>query len=445
MKRIVLYLLIAGSCMTAYAGADLKRQVDQSADRIESKVIEWRRHFHQFPELSNREFETAEKVAVHLKNLGLDVKTGVAHTGVVGLLKGGRTGPVVALRADMDALPVTERVDLPFASKVRAEYNGQDVGVMHACGHDAHTAILMGVAEILVSMKENLAGSVKFIFQPAEEGPPLGEEGGARLMIKEGVMENPKVDVIFGLHIWALTEAGTIAYRPGSIMAGSDSLRIIVKGRQTHGSTPWTGVDPITASAQIIMGLQTIISRQTELTEEAAVITIGSIHGGLRSNIIPEDVEMVGTIRTLNTEMQDKIHRKIRLTATKIAESAGATADVRIGKGLPVTYNDPELTAMMLPSLQEAAGAENVNLIKAITGAEDFSFYQQRIPGLYFFLGGLPKGVTAEEAAPHHSPDFHIDESGLKLGVRALAYLTLDYLERASLPERNSNFKGEQL
>lgn len=431
MKRIVLYLLILGSCTSAYAGADLKRQVDKSADRIESKVIEWRRHFHRFPELSNREFKTAEKVAGHLKNLGLDVKTGVAHTGVVGLLKGGRPGPVVALRADMDALPVTERVDLPFASKVQTEYNGQTVGVMHACGHDTHTAILMGVAEILASMKKDIAGTVKFIFQPAEEGPPRGEEGGARLMIKEGVLENPEVDVIFGLHIWALTETGTIAYRPGGAMAASDSLRITVKGKQTHGSSPWTGVDPITVSAQIIIGLQTIISRQTELTEDAAVITIGSIHGGVRSNIIPEQVEMVGTIRTLNTEMQDKIHRKIRLTATKIAESAEAIADVRIGKGLPVTYNDPDLTAIMLPSLEHAAGAENVNMVKAITGAEDFSFYQQRIPGLFFFLGGLPKGATAEEAAPHHSPDFYIDESGLKLGVRAMAYLTLDYMERA--------------
>ena len=445
MKRIVLYLLITGICSSVYAGEDLKKQVDKSADRIESKVIEWRRYFHQFPELSNREFKTAEKVAGYLKDLGLDVKTGVAHTGVVGLLKGGRPGPVVALRADMDALPVTERVDLPFASKVRAEYNGQVVGVMHACGHDTHTAILMGVAEILASMKEDLTGSVKFIFQPAEEGPPQGEEGGAGLMIKEGVLENPKVDVIFGLHIWSLTEAGTIAYRPEGIMAGSDSLRITVKGKQTHGSTPWTGIDPIMVSAQIIMGLQTIISRQTELTEEAAVITIGSIHGGLRSNIIPEQVEMVGTIRILNTRMQNIIHEKIRLTATKIAESSGAIADVQIDKGCPVTYNDPELTAMMLTSLEAAAGAENVNLIKAITGAEDFSLFQQRIPGLFFLLGGLPKGMAVEEAAPHHSPDFRIDESGLKLGVRALAYLTLDYMERAGGPERNSNFNGEQL
>ena len=430
MKRILLYFLIVGIFTTAYADERLKKQVDKSAALIESKVIEWRRHFHQFPELSNREFKTAEKIAEHLKNLGLDVKTGVAHTGVVALLKGGKAGPVIGLRADIDALPVTERVDVPFASKVRSKYNGHDVGVMHACGHDAHIAILMGVAEILTSMKKDLAGSVKFIFQPAEEGAPQGEEGGAELMVKEGVLKNPEVDVIFGLNIWALAEVGTISYRPRSMMAAVDGLRIKVKGKQTHGSTPWTGIDPITASAQIIIGLQTIISRQTELTEEAAVITIGSIHGGVRSNIIPEEVELIGTIRTLNTDMRDKIHEKIRLTATKIAESAGAVADVRITKGYPITYNDPELTDMMLPSLKEVVGEENVKLVKAITGAEDFSFFQQQIPGLYFFLGGLPKGKRAEEAAPHHSPDFYIDESGLKLGLRALSYLALDYMEK---------------
>ena len=430
MIRIFWCLLVVNSFTTAHANDTLKEQVDKSADRIEPKVIEWRRHFHQFPELSNREFKTAEKVAEHLRHLGLDIKTEVAHTGVVGLLKGGRPGPVVALRADMDALPVTERVDVPFASRVRAEYNGQEVGVMHACGHDTHTAILMGVAEILSSMKKDLQGTVKFIFQPAEEGAPRGEEGGARLMVKEGVLENPKVDVIFGLHIWSLMEASTIGYRPGGTMAASDGLKITVKGKQTHGSTPWTGVDPITVSAQIIMGLQTIISRQTKLTEDAAVITIGSIHGGVRSNIIPEQVEMVGTIRTLNTEMQDKIHEKIRQTVTMIAESAGAVADVRISKGCPVTCNDPELTAMMLPSLKEAAGAENVNLVNAITGAEDFSFYQQQVPGMFFFLGGMPKGTKIQEAAPHHSPDFFIDESALKLGVRAMSYLVLDYTEQ---------------
>jgi amidohydrolase len=430
MKRILLCLLIVTSVTTAHASEKLKKKIDFSADRIEAKVIEWRRHFHQFPELSNREFKTAEKIAEHLRNLGLNVTTGVAHTGVVGLLKGGKPGPVVGLRADIDALPVTERVDVLFASKVRSTYNGHNVGVMHACGHDAHIAVLMGVAEILSSMKKDLPGSVKFIFQPAEEGPPQGEEGGAKLMVKEGVLENPKVDVIFGLHVWSLTEVGTISYRPEGMMAAADVLRITVKGKQTHGSTPWTGIDPITVSAQIIIGLQTVISRQTELTEEAAVITIGSIHGGVRSNIIPEQVELIGTIRTLNTDMQDKIHEKIRLTATKIAESAGALADVRIEKMYPVTYNDPELTDIMLPSLQEVAGDENVKLVNAITGAEDFSFFQKKIPGLYFFLGAMPKGTKAEDAPPHHSPDFYIDESSLKLGIRALSYLTLDYMDK---------------
>jgi amidohydrolase len=429
IKQILWCLMVVVSFTSVYADEKLKDQVDRSADRIESKVIGWRRHFHQFPELSNREFKTAHKVAEHLTQLGLDVKTDVAHTGVVGLLKGGKLGPIVALRADMDALPVTERVDVPFASKVRTTYNGHDVGVMHACGHDAHTAILMGVAEILTSMKKELNGSVKFIFQPAEEGAPRGEQGGAGLMVKEGVLENPTVDVIFGLHVWALREVGTIGYRPGGALAASDGLRITVKGKQTHGSTPWTGVDPITVSAQIIMGLQTIISRQTELTENAAVITIGSIHGGVRSNIIPDQVEMIGTIRTLNTEMQDKIHDRIRRTVTKIAESAGAFAEVRIGKGNPVTYNDPDLTAKMVPTLEAVAGAENVTLVKAITGAEDFSFYQKQVPGLFFFLGGMPKGRKPEEAAPHHSPDFYIDESCLKLGVRSLSYLVLDYME----------------
>ncbi len=430
MKRILLCLLIVTTFTTTQANEKLKKKLDTSADRIESKVIEWRRHFHQFPELSNREFKTAEKIAEHLGNLGLDVTTGVAHTGVVGLLKGGKPGPVVGLRADIDALPVTERVDVPFASKLRTTYNGHDVGVMHACGHDAHIAVLMGVTEILTSIKKDLPGSVKFIFQPAEEGAPQGEEGGAELMVKEGVLKNPKVDVIFGLHVWSLAETGTISYRPEGMMAAVDGLRITVKGKQTHGSTPWTGIDPITVSAQIIIGLQTIISRQTKLTEEAAVITIGSIHGGVRSNIIPEQVELIGTIRTLNTDMQNKIHEKIRLTATKIAESAGAMADVRIEKGYPVTFNDPELTDLMLPSLRQVAGRENVKLIDAITGAEDFSFFQKMIPGLYFFLGAMPKGTKTEDAPPHHSPDFYIDESSFKLGIRALSYLTLDYMDK---------------
>jgi len=430
MKRVLLCLLIVITVTTAHANEKLKKKIDTSAGSIEAKVIEWRRHFHQFPELSNREFKTARKIEEHLRNLGLDVTTAVAHTGVVGLLKGEKPGPVVALRADIDALPVTERVNVPFASKLRTTYNGHDVGVMHACGHDAHIAVLMGVAEILSSMKKDLPGSVKFIFQPAEEGAPQGEEGGAELMVKEGVLKNPKVDVIFGLHVWSLAETGTISYRPGGMMAAVDGLRITVKGKQTHGSTPWTGIDPITVSAQIIIGLQTIISRQTKLTEEAAVITIGSIHGGVRSNIIPEQVELIGTIRTLNSDMQNKIHEKIRLTATKIAESAGAIANVRIEKGYPVTYNHPELTQMMLPSLRQVAGRENLKLIDAITGAEDFSFYQKKIPGLFFFLGAMPKGTKTEDAPPHHSPDFYIDESSFKLGIRALSYLTLDYMEK---------------
>ncbi len=430
-KSIILLIVLTGILTTnllAQNGA-LKEKIDQLTNKVEPKVIEWRRHFHQYPELSNREFKTAEKVAKHLKSLGMEVTTEVAHTGVVGVLRGGKPGPVVGLRADIDALPVTERVDIPFASKVRSTYNDQEVGVMHACGHDTHIAILMGVAEVLTTIKDDLQGTIKFIFQPAEEGAPRGERGGARMMVEEGVLENPKVDAVFGLHISAKSEVNTISYKPGGLLAASDGLRIRVLGKQTHGSTPWTGVDPITVSAQIIIGLQTIISRQTELTKEAAVISIGSIHGGVRSNIIPEEVVLIGTIRTLDVEMQDIIHNKIKLTATKIAESFGATAEVQIYKGYPVTYNHLELTSMMLPTLESVAGKENVILQDAITGAEDFSYYANKVPALFFFLGGMPAGKSPEEAAPHHTPDFFIDESGMKLGVRALSNLAVDYME----------------
>lgn len=407
-------------------------QVDGMADAIESKVIEWRRDFHEHPELSNREFRTAQRVAAHLESLGIEVTQKVAHTGVVGVLRGGRSGPVVALRADMDGLPVTERVALPFASKVTSVFNGQNVGVMHACGHDTHVAILMGVAEILASMKDDLPGTVKFIFQPAEEGAPAGEEGGAELMVREGVLENPDVDVIFGLHIWAKQDVGIIGYRPAGLLAAVDDFGITVRGVQTHGSQPWAGVDPIVVSAQIINGLQTIVSRQVELTKNAAVVSIGSIHGGVRSNIIPEQVEMVGTIRTLDREMRDQIHERIRRTATHIAQSMGATAEVQIPltTSYPVTYNDPALVEEMLPALYEVAGSDNVQLMNAITGAEDFSFFAEQVPGFFFFLGGKPLDKTADEAAPHHTPDFFIDESGLKLGVRALTNMTLDYMRR---------------
>lgn len=406
---------------------ELKEKIDVFADEVEEKVIEWRRHFHQNPELSNREFQTAKKVEKHLRSLGLEVKTGIAHTGVVGILKGGQPGPTVALRADMDALPVTERVDLPFASKVTSTYNDIEVGVMHACGHDTHVAMLMGAAEVLTKLKKDIKGTIVFIFQPAEEGAPKGEEGGAELMVKEGVLDNPKVDVIFGLHINSKSEVGKISYKPGGTMAAVDRLEIKVKGKQTHGSTPWAGVDPIVAASQIITGLQTIISRQTELTKEGAVISIGLIRGGVRNNIIPEEVELIGTIRTLDVEMQKMIHEKIKLTATKIAESSGAVAEVDIIRGYPITFNDVELTSQMLPTVQEVAGKENVKLVNARTGAEDFSFYAQRVPGLFLFLGGMPKGQNPAEAASHHTPDFYVEESSMKLGVRTLCNLAIDY------------------
>jgi amidohydrolase len=409
---------------TANNHESLTQIIDAKADAIEEKVIMWRRHLHQYPELSNREFETAKYIEAHLRTLKLDdVRTEVGITGVVGILKGGKPGQVVALRADMDALPVTERVDLPFASKVKTTFNDQQTGVMHACGHDTHVAILMATAEILASLREEIPGTVVFIFQPAEEGAPHGEEGGAALMIKEGVLDDPKVDVIYGLHISSNLEAGKIRYRPQGLLAAADRYTIKVKGKQTHGSAPWNGVDPVVVSAQIILGLQTIISRQTELTKDAAVITVGRINGGIRNNIIPETVEMEGTIRTMDTAMQRVIHEKIIQTATLIAQSAGAEAEVNIYRGVPVTYNHVELTQRSVPVLYKVAGEENVFLSRPITGAEDFSFFAEKIPGFFFFLGGMPKGMDVKDAAPHHTPDFYIDESGMKLGVRAMCNL----------------------
>ncbi len=412
------------------SGQTINKKADVMAEKIEEQMIEWRRYFHQNPELSNREFNTAKKIADHLKSLNMEVQTEVAKTGVVGVLKGGKPGPVVALRADIDALPVTERTPVPFASKVISEYNGVETGVMHACGHDTHIAILMAAAEVLSKINEDLPGTVMFIFQPAEEGAPPGEEGGAELMVKEGVLKNPDAEVIFGLHIGAGAPVGTINYKPGGTMAAADRFVIKVKGKQAHGSAPWTGVDPIVASAQIITGLQTIVSRQTELTKEAAVISVGMIKGGVRNNIIPEEVEMIGTIRTLDSDMQKVVHEKIRLTATKIAESMGATADVDIQLGYPVTYNDEELTAKMIPTLQRVAGSDNVHLVNAVTGAEDFSFFQKEIPGFYFFLGGKPsEGPEGSSLGGHHTPDFYIDESGLILGLKSMVNLTLDYMQ----------------
>ena len=409
----------------------LNARMDKTAESLEKKVVAWRRDFHQHPELGNREFQTAAKIAAHLQSLGMDVKTGVGKTGVVGLLKGGKPGPVVALRADMDGLPVTERVNLPFKSEARAEYNGQQTGIMHACGHDTHVAMLMGAAEVLASVKNDLRGTVKFIFQPAEEGAPAGEEGGAYLMVKEGVLENPKVDAIFGLHINSLTEVGTIKYRPGATMAAVDKYAIKIKGKQTHGAAPWSGVDPIVTSAQVVMGLQTIISRNVTLTDNAAVVTVGALHSGIRENIIPEEANMIGTIRTFSAEAQQLIHRRINEIATNIAESAGAKAEVKIDIQYPVTYNDPKLTDQMVATLEAVAGKNNVRITPAQTGAEDFSFYQQKVPGFFYFLGGMTKGKTPEQAAPHHTPDFQIDESCFVLGMKSLCHLTTDYMEQA--------------
>ncbi|MDE2771025.1 MAG: amidohydrolase [Bacteroidota bacterium] len=419
--------ILAGGLMPVQAQdlSVLHKALDAHAAAIESDVIEWRRDIHANPELSNREFRTAALVADHLRALGLEVRTEVAHTGVVGFLEGGKPGPIVALRADMDALPVTEMVDLPFASKVRTTYNGMEVGVMHACGHDNHVAILMGVASILTTMKEDLPGSVKFIFQPAEEGAPAGEEGGADLMLREGAFENPRPEVIFGLHVWP-NRVGEISYLPGPFMASSDAMRIKVTGRQTHGAVPWGGVDPIVVASQIVLGLQTIASRQLDVTATPSIITIGTFHGGVRSNIIPDEVELSGTIRTFLPEVRRDIERRIRHTVEHIATSAGATAEVEIDYGYPVTVNDPELTMQMLPSLERVS--DSVKQTAKITGAEDFSYFANEVPGLFIFLGVAPPDADLATVPRNHSPYFFADEAALLTGVRALASLAVDYM-----------------
>lgn len=429
MKKLLLPLLLAPMIMgtgNLSAQSDLRSAIDTKANSIESKVIEWRRDIHMHPELGNQEFRTAKKVADHLRSLGIEVTEKVAVTGVVGVLKGGKPGPTVALRADMDALPVTERNDLPFKSVNTATYNGQETGVMHACGHDSHVAILMGVAEVLASMKADLEGTVKFIFQPAEEGVFDAEIAGAELMVKEGVMND--VDAVFGLHINSQTEIGKIGYRSGPIMAAVDNLEITVKGVQAHGAYPWSSVDPIVTSSQIIMGLQTILSRNVNVTQNPAVVTIGAIHGGIRHNIIPEEVELIGTVRTFGDEQQKLIHERITEIVTNIAESAGATVDLKINKLYPSTVNNPDLTKEMLPSLEAAAGAENLIYLNPVTGAEDFSFFQREKPGVFVFLGGMKKGGDPLTTPSHHTPGFYIDEGGFVLGMRTLSYFVVDYM-----------------
>ena len=427
MKRSIFAAVLLLAFSVSGFATDLKGEADAATAKIMPQVIQWRRHLHQHPELSNREFNTSKLVAEQLRKLGLEVRTVIAKTGVVGILKGGQPGPVIGLRADMDALPVTERVDLPFKSLEKAEYNGQMVGVMHACGHDSHVAMLLGTANVLAGMKDKIKGTVVFIFQPAEEGPPAGEVGGAEVMVKEGVMDNPKIDAIFGIHINAQTEIGQIGYKPGAAMASSDWFSIKVKGKQTHGAHPWLGVDPIAVASQIYIGLQMIVARESELTKAPVVITIGKINGGVRENIIPEELTMAGTIRTLDSAMQKEVHRKIRLTATKIAESMGATAEVMIDTKTLVTYNTPELVKKMLPSLEKAAGKDHVIEKEWTTGAEDFSFYGTKAPAFFFFVGGMPKGKNVKDAAPHHTPDFYIDDSRLDVGIKAFCNIVFDY------------------
>ena len=415
----------------AMPASSLTAQIDSAAQALQAQIVDWRRDFHQHPELGNREFRTSAIVAAHLRKLGFDeVRTEVAHTGVVGLLKGGLPGPVVALRADMDALPVAEEVDLPFASKVRTDWNGEQVGVMHACGHDAHTAILMGVAEVLAGLRAGLRGSVKFIFQPAEEMPPEGEDGGAKMMVEQGAMDNPRPAAIFGLHVTSRLPLGVIGYRPGPTMASADNLKITIHGRQTHGAMPWFGVDPIVTAAQVVIGLQTVVSRQIDLTQEPAVVTIGAIKGGLRENIIPDSVEMRGTIRTFNEGMRDDIHERVTYLAEAISRGSRAGCTVCIKKNYPVTVNDPALTETMLPTLRRVVGADQLHLVPKVMGSEDFSFFQRVVPGLFFFVGVTPGGAAElAKAAPNHSPRFFVDEGCLLPGVRALAQLACDFLE----------------
>lgn len=425
MKRL---LLVGSLFVLLQATAQQNEKIENAVAKIESKCIAWRRDFHEHPELGNREFRTAKIIASHLRSLGLEVKENVAKTGVVGILKGGKPGPVIGLRADMDGLPVTERVNLPFASKAKSVYNGQEVGVMHACGHDTHVAMLMSVAEVLAGMKNDLAGTVKFIFQPAEEGPPQGEEGGAELMVKEGVLNNPDVEVMFGLHINAQTPVGQIKYREQGMMAASDWFTIKIHGKQSHGAQPWLGIDPVVIGTQIIQGLQTIVSRQAELTKDPVVISTTIFKAGVRENIIPEEVTLAGTIRTLDTAMQKDVWMRIERTAKNIAEASGATADVEITPKTLVTYNNPKLTQMMLPSLQKATG-NNAIVMDAQTGAEDFSFFAAKVPSLFFYVGGMTPGKDSKTTAAHHTPDFYIDEAGMKTGIKAFCYLVTDYMQ----------------
>ena len=426
LSYVIVLATTLSSLTTAAAATDVT--LEQEVDAVIEDVIRWRRDFHQHAELSNREFRTAKVIAKHLRKLGLEVTTGVAKTGVVGLLKGGAPGPVLALRADMDGLPVVERTGLPYASKQRSEYEGREVGVMHACGHDNHMAILMGAAEILAGMREELPGAVKFIFQPAEEGAPKGEEGGAKLMVAEGVLKNPDVDAVIGLHISQGGEVGTASYRSLGFMASAQRFDIKIQGKQTHGARPWAGVDPIVVGAQIVNALQTIVSRQIDITQHPAVVTVGSFAAGVRNNIVPETATLTGTIRTFDAAVRRSIHEKIRSIAQQTAAAMGAVATVEIDPGVPVTFNDAALTKQMVPTLERVYGEGAVFESPRVTGAEDFSFYQEQVPGFFFFIGARPPELSAAEAIPNHSPFFYVDENALAPAVRAMTQLAIDYL-----------------
>jgi amidohydrolase len=442
LRLAQLFIIFISLSTFSYSQSAIQQAIDKRAKEILPKVIEWRRYIHEHPELSNREVKTMEYIAAHLRSLGLEVQDKVAKTGVVALLKGGKPGPVVALRADMDALPVEERVNIPFRSVVKADYLGQTVPVMHACGHDTHIAILMGTAEILAAMKKDIQGTVKFIFQPAEEGPPGIEEGGASLMVKEGVMDNPKVDAIFGLHISSSLEIGNIKYKAGPFMASSDWFTIKVKGKQAHGSAPWNSIDPIVIGTQIITGLQTIVSRQENIVKGPVVITVGKFHSGVRNNIIPEEAILEGTIRTLDGTTQKDVHDRLKKTAGKIAEASGAVAEVSIDTKTLVTFNDSALTAMMIPSLIRAAGADKTGTENWTTGSEDFSFFGEKAPALFFNLGGMPKGGDPSKAGGHHTPDFYVDDSQLDVGVKAFCNLVFDYPPAAQKAKTNGTKKA---
>lgn len=434
IRTLTIALGFSAVASPAFAQASrLHTELDRRVTEVNPKVVAWRRDIHEHPELGMQETRTAALVAAHLRELGMEVRTGVGGTGVVGILRGGKPGKVVALRADMDALPVTEMTDLPFKSRVRAQFNGQEVGVMHACGHDNHVSILMGAAEVLAGMKAQVPGTVVFIFQPAEEGP-----GGAAPMIAAGVLENPKVDAIFGLHVWP-GAAGDVFVRPGATMAAGTTLEIKVRGKQTHGAAPWGGVDPIVVGAQIVLGLQTIVSRQVNITELPAIVTVAQFNGGIRSNIIPDTVMLVGTIRTFGAAQNALILERVRRTAEGIAASAGATVEINLSAGYPVTENNVGLTERMMPSIRRAVGADRVGLAPMVTGSEDFSYFQEKVPGVFLFLGVTPRDQDYKKAAQNHSPYFFADESALPAGVRTLSSLALDFLTGttpAPLPTR---------